>query len=93
MVFKSKDGIGESKLISYVPLSLRHSTPIILEKIHEALQLSYGQGSMFQKAFAAKKALLAAGTVTTTSLWDFIGLGEIRSKLGGKVRIVVTTCK
>ncbi|KAG0076019.1 Long-chain-fatty-acid--CoA ligase 6 [Podila epicladia] len=67
------------------------STPIILEKIHEALQLSYGQGSMFQKAFAAKKALLAAGTVTTTSLWDFIGLGEIRSKLGGKVRIVVTT--
>lgn len=48
---------------------------------------------MFQKAFAAKKALLAAGTVTTTSLWDFIGLGEIRSKLGGKVRIVVTTCK
>ncbi|KAF9931966.1 hypothetical protein BGZ67_005063 [Mortierella alpina] len=67
------------------------STPIILEKIHEALQLTYGQGSMFKRGFAAKLALLQAGRVTTTSLWDLIGLGEVRSKLGGKVRMVVTT--
>ncbi|KAF9291568.1 hypothetical protein BGZ68_003506 [Mortierella alpina] len=67
------------------------STPIILEKIHEALQLTYGQGSMFRRGFAAKLAILQAGRITTTSLWDLIGLGEVRSKLGGKVRMVVTT--
>ncbi|KAG0349199.1 Long-chain-fatty-acid--CoA ligase 6 [Podila humilis] len=67
------------------------STPVILEKIHEALQLTYGEGSMFKKAYAAKRSLLQTGTVTATSLWDFIGLGEVRSKLGGKVRIVITT--
>ncbi|KAG0210299.1 hypothetical protein BGX28_009455 [Mortierella sp. GBA30] len=67
------------------------STPVILEKIHEALQLTYGQGSMFKRAFAAKRKILEAGRVTSTSLWDFIGLGEIRSRLGGKVRLVVTT--
>ncbi|KAF9096164.1 Long-chain-fatty-acid--CoA ligase 6 [Mortierella sp. GBA35] len=67
------------------------STPIILEKIHEALDTTYGAGSSFKKAYAAKLALLDAGRVTTTSLWDFIGLGEVRSRLGGKVRLVVTT--
>ncbi|KAG0295919.1 Long-chain-fatty-acid--CoA ligase 6 [Linnemannia gamsii] len=67
------------------------STPIILEKIHEALDTTYGAGSSFKKAFASKLALLDAGRVTTTSLWDFIGLGEVRSRLGGKVRLVVTT--
>ncbi|KAK3818005.1 MAG: hypothetical protein JOS17DRAFT_778315 [Linnemannia elongata] len=67
------------------------STPIILEKIHEALDTTYGAGSSFRKAYASKLALLEAGRVTTTSLWDFIGLGEVRSRLGGKVRLVVTT--
>ncbi|KAF9133493.1 Long-chain-fatty-acid--CoA ligase 6 [Mortierella sp. 14UC] len=67
------------------------STPIILEKIHEALDTTYGAGSSFKKAFASKLALLDAGRVTTTSLWDFIGLGEVRSRLGGKVRLVITT--
>ncbi|KAF9293602.1 Long-chain-fatty-acid--CoA ligase 6 [Linnemannia elongata] len=67
------------------------STPIILEKIHEALDATYGTGSSFKKAYASKLALLDAGRVSTTSLWDFIGLGEVRSRLGGKVRLVVTT--
>ncbi|KAG0250607.1 Long chain acyl-CoA synthetase 7 peroxisomal, partial [Mortierella polycephala] len=67
------------------------STPIILEKMHEALQLTYGQGSLFKRAFVAKQTLLKAGHITQTSLWDFIGLGEVRSKLGGKVRMIVTT--
>ncbi|KAG0311553.1 Long-chain-fatty-acid--CoA ligase 6, partial [Dissophora globulifera] len=60
------------------------STPVILERIHEALQLTYGNGSLFKRSFAAKLGLLRAGRVTTTSFWDFIGLGEIRSRLGGK---------
>ncbi|KAF9429591.1 hypothetical protein BGZ94_010179 [Podila epigama] len=67
------------------------STPVILEKIHEALQLSYGNGSLFQRAFGAKQALVRKGVVTATSLWDFIALGQVRSKLGGHVRIIVTT--
>ncbi|KAG0369109.1 Long-chain-fatty-acid--CoA ligase 5 [Gamsiella multidivaricata] len=67
------------------------STPVILEKVHEALQLTYGKGSLFKRAYAAKLELLKAGCVTSTSLWDFIGLGEIRSRLGGKVRLIVTT--
>ncbi|KAF8925896.1 Long-chain-fatty-acid--CoA ligase 5 [Dissophora ornata] len=67
------------------------STPVILERIHEALQLTYGKGSLFKRAFASKLAILKAGRVTTTSLWDFIGLGEIRTRLGGKVRLIVTT--
>ncbi|GJJ77005.1 hypothetical protein EMPS_09364 [Entomortierella parvispora] len=67
------------------------STPVILEKIQEALQLTYGQGSMFRQAYASKLALLRNNRVTTTSLWDFIGLGEVRSRLGGKVKLIVTT--
>ncbi|KAI1301116.1 Long-chain-fatty-acid--CoA ligase 6 [Mortierella claussenii] len=67
------------------------STPVILEKIHEALQLTYGKGSLFKRAYAAKLAMLQSGRVSATSLWDFIGLGEVRSRLGGKVRMVVTT--
>ncbi|KAF9929467.1 Long-chain-fatty-acid--CoA ligase 6 [Linnemannia zychae] len=67
------------------------STPIILEKIHEALDTTYGSGSLFKKAYTSKLVLLETGRVTTTSFWDFFGLGEIRSRLGGKVRLVVTT--
>ncbi|KAF9925448.1 hypothetical protein BGZ65_007748 [Modicella reniformis] len=69
------------------------STPVILDKIREALQLSYGNSSLFKRAFAAKLKLLKAGRVTATSFWDFIGLGEIRSKLGGNVRLIVTTTR
>ncbi|KAG0057629.1 hypothetical protein BGZ83_007002 [Gryganskiella cystojenkinii] len=68
------------------------STPVILEKIQEALQLTYGEGSMFRQAFSHKLALLKnENRVTSTSLWDFIGLGEVRSRLGGKVKLIVTT--
>ncbi|KAF9577347.1 hypothetical protein BGW38_007493, partial [Lunasporangiospora selenospora] len=67
------------------------STPVILEKTHEALHATYGKGSLFQKAFVAKKAILQSGRITQTSLWDFIGLGELRSRLGGKTRLMVTT--
>jgi len=48
---------------------------------------------MFRQAYASKLALLKNNRVTTTSLWDFIGLGEVRSRLGGKVKLIVTTSK
>ncbi|KAF9994356.1 hypothetical protein BGZ79_000900 [Entomortierella chlamydospora] len=67
------------------------STPVILEKIHEALHLTYGKGALFQRAYAAKLDMLKAGCITTSSIWDYIALGEIRSRLGGKVRMIVTT--
>ena len=66
---------------------------MILEKIQEALQLTYGQGSMFRQAYASKLALLKNNRVTTSTLWDLIGLGEVRSRLGGKVKLIVTTSK
>ncbi|KAF9160078.1 hypothetical protein DFQ26_005896 [Actinomortierella ambigua] len=67
------------------------STPVILEKIQEALLLSYGEGFLFGRAYAAKLAMLKNGHITPSSLWDFFGLSDIRAKLGGKIRLVVTT--
>ncbi|KAF9358787.1 hypothetical protein BGX26_000930 [Mortierella sp. AD094] len=67
------------------------STPVILEKIHEALHSTYGKGGLFQRAYAAKLDMLKAGCITTSSIWDYIALKEIRSRLGGKVRMIVTT--
>ncbi|KAF9977159.1 Long-chain-fatty-acid--CoA ligase 5 [Actinomortierella ambigua] len=67
------------------------STPVILEKIQEALLLSYGKGLLFGRAYAAKLAMLKQGHITPSSLWDFVGLSDIRAKLGGKIRLVVTT--
>ncbi|KAF9116061.1 Long-chain-fatty-acid--CoA ligase 5 [Mortierella sp. AM989] len=67
------------------------STPVILEKIHEALHATYGKGSMFKRAYTAKLTMLKAGHITTSSIWDYIALKEIHSRLGGKVRMIVTT--
>ncbi|KAG0223408.1 hypothetical protein BGW41_005598 [Actinomortierella wolfii] len=67
------------------------STPVILEKIQEALELTYGSGSLFRHAYVAKQDMLKQGHITPSSMWDFLGLSEVRAKLGGKIRLVVTT--
>ncbi|KAF9430520.1 hypothetical protein BGZ76_000809 [Entomortierella beljakovae] len=67
------------------------STSVILDKIHEALHQTYGKGTLFERAYAAKLSMLKAGNLSNSSLWDHLALSEVRGRLGGKVRLIVTT--
>lgn len=62
----------------------------IYDKVLQGVKAKGGIGAtLFNKAFAAKKAGLGSGTVHHW-LWDALVFSKVRARLGGKVRLMLT---
>ncbi|KAI8824958.1 uncharacterized protein EV422DRAFT_564316 [Fimicolochytrium jonesii] len=62
----------------------------IYDKVFNGVKQKGGlAATLFNKAYAAKKANLASGTVKHF-LWDKIVFGKVRARLGGRVRLILT---
>ncbi|KAJ3167148.1 Long chain acyl-CoA synthetase 7 peroxisomal [Geranomyces variabilis] len=62
----------------------------IYDKVMQGVKAKGGlAATLFNKAFAAKKAGLADGHITHF-LWDSLVFGKVRARLGGRVRVMLT---
>ncbi|KAG9285628.1 hypothetical protein G9A89_009268 [Geosiphon pyriformis] len=67
------------------------STPQFLNELQESITSDNSNRLLFKRAYNSKLRSLRKGRLMLNSLWDVLIFNNIKAKLGGQVRVIITS--